>query len=178
MGRVSLDVAPVQGEGLRLNIFDQPDRVVGFAQGLDHRLPDRLIGLHLLPFFRDVGDEDIRHVAVGFGFDPVAVILHPPGLSVLSDDPVFHVIHPSLAGVHLPADGFGDHRVILRMDHSPEGVSGQLPQVFHVIASVNVEYRPVRIQEFSLPFRSVDKEAAGHMAPDLLDNGERLLIQQ
>ena len=151
--------------------------MVGLAEGLDDGLPDREVGFHPLPLFRNVGNKDVIDAAVGLGLRIVTVVVNPADGAVLPDDAVFHIVDVVLARRHLFFDGLLDHPVIVRVQHAPEGVPGQRLELLQVPAAEDVKGGAVGVQQL-LGLRSpVDKETAGHVPADLLHNGNRLLVQ-
>jgi hypothetical protein len=63
------------------------------------------------------------------------------------------------------------------VQHTLEGIAGQLPEFLQICTAENSKNGLIGIQEFSRFFRFVDKEASGHITPDFLHNGDALLIQ-
>ena len=175
--RLPVGVAPVEGEGLGLHVVDEPDRVVGFAQRLDDRLPHRVDRFHPLPLLGDVRDEHVVDAAVGVGLGVVAVVVHPAHRAVPADDPVFGVVHLDLVAVDLLLDGFGDRLVVVRVQHAPEGVPRQRLERRLVRAAEDVVHRVVGVQDLLRRLCPVDEETARHVLADLLDGPQILIVQ-
>ena len=177
MGGITPGIPAIEGKGLGFHIIDQPDRVIGLAEGLNHRLPDSQNRFHLFPFVRNIRGKNIENPAVGICFRIVAVIIHPADFPVSPDDAVFHMIQFFLPGGELTFYLFADCFIIVGMDHPTEGVAGQCFKVFGIFTAKNAHNGPVGIKQLSGLFRPVDEEPAWHVPADCFHNGERLLIQ-
>ena len=52
---------------------------------------------------------------------------------------------------------------ILGVDQTPEGVSGHLPELLHVLALEQAQQAPVGVEDLLVPAGTVDEKAAGHL---------------
>ena len=170
-------VRMVQRHLLGHHVVDQVHGVIGGGQGGNHRVPGGAVRFPLQLFIRDVGNEDHVHPAVGLCFRIVPVVVHPADGAVLPDNAVLRVIHLLFAFGDLVDNGEGDPVVILRMHHAPEGIPRQAFEFLQAAASKDIAHRLVGIDQLFRRFRPVDKEPAGHVPADLLDNGQRVLVQ-
>ncbi len=100
------------------------------------------------------------------------VIVHIPDGTVLTYNPVFHIIQVILAFLNLLADTFSDFLQILRMNHPLKSISCQFPKFLLRIAAKH----PGRICINQLLFlvRMVNKKPSRHLVNKLLYLARRL----
>ena len=123
--------------------------------------------LPALPLLRGVPQEDIEDAAGGGALDEVTVVLNPPDGAVLAHDPVFHVIQIVLAGGDLLPDALLHLLQVLGVDHAPEGVPRQLPELRHILALKDPQQPAVGVDNPLPLLRAVDEEPAGHLVHEL-----------
>ena len=78
------------------------------------------------PFLRGIPHEHIEHIPRRVAVDKMSVIVKPAHLSVLCDNAVFHIIQVVLAGRDLRLNAFLYCVQIIGVNHSPEGIAGEL----------------------------------------------------
>ena len=166
-----------QRTGLRLHVVDEPDRVIGVGQGADDGAAGFEILFRLRAFFGNIRDEDIIDPAVLLCHCVVAVVVHPAELSVLAPDTVLYIVHVVFVLVDLLADRAADRFVILRVNQTLEGISGQCFEILRTVAAKDVKARLVCVEQLFRRLGPVDEEAAWHVPSKLLDYGERGLVQ-
>ena len=135
------------------------------------------VGFLLLLFFRDIGNENVIDPTVGLGLGEMAVIINPTDRAVLTDDAVLRIIHLFITGLDLLVDRVHDFLMIIRVQHAPEGVAGQLFKILQSVAAKDAEDGFVGIEKLLRLLRPVDEEAAGHVPADLLNDRNTLLIK-
>ena len=155
---------------LRDHVLDQVHGIIRRGQRGNNRISCGRVRFSLDLLFRYIGDEHHVDSAIGIGFRIMAVVIYPPDASIPADNPVLGIIHLIIAGIDLMDDGNRNPLIILRMDHSPERVTRQVLKFFQSAAPVDVKNRLIRIDQLFRFFRPVDKEAAGHMTADFLDD--------
>ena len=62
------------------------------------------------------------------------------------------------------------------MGHAPEAEARQLPELVQGLAAVDIQHGPVDEKKLLIVVPA-DIETAGHVLPDFLDDGHRLLVQ-
>ena len=150
--------------------------MIGFAKRLDDGISHFQVCFHRFVLIGYVGNEDVIDAPVELRFCVVAVVVHPPDLAILTDDPVRFKVGVVFAEVFLFRLGVGYILVIVRQKHPPESVTCQRAEFFFVLTGENIEHRLVCIQDFFISVGSVDQETAGDMPADLFDNRQSRFV--
>lgn len=93
----------------------------------------------------------------------MTVIVHPAHASVLADYAVFRIVKIFIAGINLLDNGFRNPFIIVMMQHALKSKAGMPFKVLEIVATENINSRPVGIYQF-FRFRSlVYEKTAGHI---------------
>ena len=112
---------------------------------------------------------------VDFRIHIMAEIVDPADFAVLTDDPVFHGIRVGLARFYpflFCGNGFF---IVFGVHHAAEGIAGIRLEFFQAAAAENIPDGFIGIQKLLFLVRLVDKEAAGYMLAELLNQRNQLL---
>ena len=170
-------VHPVGAHGAAFQI-DETDGAEIHAQALnDLRPPSALVLGHVL--LRHVQEEHVEHAAKARKAGEVAEVVHPADSAVLADDTVFHGLLPV---VRLPGPAFFqkpmDRRIILRVDHAPEGKACQLPELVQGAAAVHPQDSGIGVHQALVLVILINQEAAGHLFRHPLNHGQGLIRRE
>ena len=99
----------------------------------------------------------------------MTVVIHPTDSPILAENPILDLVHSFFIVIDLFDDGIRNLSVVIRMDHTPESVTGQFFKLIQISTAVDVENCLIGIEEFLLPFRLVNKKTSGHVCADFLD---------
>ena len=107
----------------------------------------------------------------------MTIVVKPAYLAILADNAVFHIVQVALAFFDLVHNGAGDLLVVVRAEHPLESVTREFLEFFERFAPKNLEHGLVRVKQFLVTCRLVNKKATRHVFADLLDNLQCLLAQ-
>ena len=152
--------------------------MVRSSERFDHGVPCCDVLFHPLPFFGYVRKEDVVDGAVSVRFGVVAEVIDPAHASVLSDYAVLDmVIFLHARGCYLLHDRRRHLRIIFRVHHSFERVSGKLPELLRILAAEHSDHSVVHVQDLFRLLGFVYEKASRHVIPYFFNNRKGIVVQ-
>ena len=126
---------------------------------------------------RGVLDKDIEQVPVDFRVHIMPVVLHPAHHTVLTDNPILHIIQILPAVGNLGSNACLHLVHILRVHKPFKGITCQLLKFLPRVAAENPQHGVIYINQLLISVSMINKKAARHPLRNLLNNGQCTLVK-